>query len=390
MNRNNNSSNFQNKINVAHLVNELSPAGKELGIIKLVRHLNKEIFNPSIVSFSGIYSHDVLDITGLQTDILNKKVGNDWSLPFKIYQYCRKNKIHIIHSHSWGTLVEGIIGAKMARVPVIIHGEHGTFSNKWKHRHLQRIFWGLSSRVLAVSNELKNKIVQVINFPKEKIEVIYNGVNEDSFYPSKELYIKFRHKFGFSENDFIIGTIGRFHKIKNQSMLLKAAAELVKVGKTIKIVLVSGGQMENDLRKLAESLQISKFTHFLGLQKDINLVLNGLDVFTLTSFDEGCSNVIQEAMFCEKAIVATNVGGTPELLTDGYNGYLVESNNHKQLYKKLLFLINNPLNLKEIAVNTRKSAQKQFSLSNMVQSYEKMYLEEFDKRVKHKKTLINF
>jgi sugar transferase (PEP-CTERM/EpsH1 system associated) len=366
-----------NRINVLHVVNELSPAGKELGIIKLAKHLNKEKFNPIIISFSGIQSFGILDISDTKVVSLNKKSGNDWSLPFKIYQYCKRNKIHIIHTHSWGTLVEGIIGAKLARVPAIIHGEHGTLSDKKRHRTLQKIFWGFASQVLAVSNNLKKQMNQITGFPENKIKVIYNGVDEHQFYPSKELSIRFRQKFGFSENDFIIGTVGRFHKIKNQAMFLKAAAELVKAGRLVQIILVSGGHLENDLRELAGSLGILKFTHFLGLQEDINLILNGFDIFALTSFAEGCSNVVQEAMHCEKAIVATDVGGTPELITDGNNGYLIESNNYQELSRRLLFLMNNPGKLKEVAGNARKRALRQFSLLKMVQSYEELYLAEF-------------
>ena len=107
------------------------------------------------------------------------------------------------------------------------------------------------------------------------------------------------------------------------------------------------------------------------------MILNGYDFFTLTSFSEGCSNVIQEAMFAQKPVVATHVGGNPELITDRKNGLLVESDNHEGLADRLQELIADEQLARQLGESARETAVSTFSLGKMVQGYERLYLEEY-------------
>ena len=368
---------------MAHVVNEITPAGKEMGIVKLLSNLDNKKFDCSLIVFQTTEQSRLVNVGNLPIILTSKKDGNDWQAPFKLCKIFKKSKFDIVHTHSWGTLIEGILGSKLARVPIIIHNEHGSFPSKWYHKILQRFFWNLSNRVLSVSQELKQRISQTTHFPASRIDVILNGVKESNFFPSATLRKQFRRKFNFSQEDFLIGTIGRFSEVKNQSMLLRAASELIQKGDNIKIILVSSGKKKEDLRLLSTSLGISHFTHFLDIQMNVNMLLNGFDIFALTSFSEGCSNVIQEAMFCQKAIIATDVGGNPELIQDQYTGFLVESNNHEQLAQKLRLLKENPDLREKLGKRAQQTAQENFTLTRMIQAYEKLYEDEFNKKYLH-------
>jgi glycosyltransferase involved in cell wall biosynthesis len=311
---------------------------------------------------------------------LNKKPGNDWRMPLKLYRVLKEHNIDIVHTHSWGTLVEGVLGARLARIPVIIHGEHGSFPERWYQRQIQRILWGSADKLLSVSGELKKRLSESIRFSQNRIEVILNGVEEEKFFPSKSLREQFRKEFSFSGEDFIVGIVGRFSEVKNHRMLLLATAELIKQGEIIHIALVSRGRKEQELKEFSHSLGIAEFIHFLGFQSDVNMILNGFDIFALTSRSEGCSNVIQEAMFCQKPIIATNVGGNPELIENNYSGLLVEDNNHLELAEKIHYLKHHP-NIREmLGKNARLTALKKFTLKKMVESYEDLYMKEFYKK----------
>jgi len=368
------------KLRVAHVVNEISPAGKEIGIIKLVKNLPAERITSIIISLSGTYSFGILDLQGVEIISLGKKNGNDWSIPFRLSEIMRERQADIVHTHSWGTLAEGLLGAKLARIPVFIHGEHGSFPQGWKHRIAQRLLWRRADRVLAVSGELGERMAAATGFPRERIRVILNGVDEAAFFPSPALREEFRGRFGFSADDFIVGAVGRFSEVKNQQMLLLAAAELIRRGERLQIALVSRGKKEQELRQLSSALGISPFTHFLGFQNDVNLALNGFDVFTLTSLSEGCSNVIQEAMFCGKAIIATGVGGNPELIEDGFSGLLVQSNNYRQLAEKILLLKRDGGLQTRLGENARRIALGKFPLSRMIREYETLYREAYQQK----------
>lgn len=369
------------KIRIAHIVGEITPAGKEMGIVKLVRNLDKERFQCLIIALNEIRTFGMMDLDHLNIVSLNKRPGNDWRLPLKLYRTLRQHQIDVVHTHSWGTLVEGILGAKLAGTPVIIHGEHGSFPKRWYHKRIQGAMWRSSDKLLSVSGELKKRLSETIGFPLNQIDVILNGVNEEKFFPSDSLREEFRKEFNFSREDFIVGNVGRFSAVKNHRMLLLAAAELIKGGETVRIALVSRGRKEQELRALSHSLGIAEFTHFLGFQSNINLILNGFDILALTSRSEGCSNVIQEAMFCQKPIIATNVGGNPELIANNHSGLLVEDNNYRELAEKIHYLKQHP-NIREmLGRNARSAALEKFTLKKMVESYENLYMEEFAKKL---------
>lgn len=368
------------KIRIAHIVGEITPAGKEMGIVKLVKHLDKERFDCLIIALNEIRTFGMMNLDHLNIISLNKKPGNDWRIPLKLYRTLKNHHVDVVHTHSWGTLVEGILGAKLAGTPVIIHGEHGSFPKRWYQKRIQGVLWRFSDKLLSVSGELKERLSDTIRFPLNQIDVILNGVNEENFFPSGLLREQFRNEFNFSREDFIVGNIGRFSAVKNHHMLLLAAAELIKGGEIVHIALVSRGRKEQELMELSRSLGIAEFTHFLGFQSNINLILNGFDILALTSRSEGCSNVIQEAMFCQKPIIATNVGGNPELIENNDSGLLVENNNHRELAEKIHYLKQHP-NIREmLGRNARSAALKKFTLKKMVESYENLYIEEFTKK----------
>ena len=379
---------FSRKIKLAHLVANLGPAGKELGILKLIENLDREIFDTTLIVLNIINTEGTLDLSRFKIVHLNVSYGNQLYTPFKLGKALKEFDFDIIHTHSWGTLVEGIIGAKIAKVPVVIHGEHGTFPEKFPHKYIQRFFWGRADQVLSVSGVLRNKLSAVTKFPARKIKVILNGVEQERFFPSEELRNAFRQTFNFKADDFIVGTVGRLHYIKNNAMLVRAVAKLRDEDENVKVVFVGGGNTFDENRKrldkLTQDLGISDRIHFLGFNKNVNMILNGMDIFTLTSFSEGCSNVIQEAMFTGKVVIATNVGGNPELVQNGQTGILVESDNHKQLYEAIKKLKNDPSSLKIMGTEARQYALKNFSLEPMIKGYEQIYIESLQKKLNRK------
>jgi glycosyltransferase involved in cell wall biosynthesis len=380
-----NLSNNHRKIRVAHLINFLVPAGKEMGITKLLTHMDNSLFDNILVVFSTArYNLDPKEFNHLNIVYLNKKDGNDISLPFRLASFFHKWKPDIVHTHSWGTLIEGIIGAKLGRVPLIIHGEHGTFPETAPHRYFQKIFWNMSDVVLSVSGILKEKLSKTVNFSPEKIHVILNGVDTGKFYPSKELREEFRSRYDFPPDSFVVGTVGRLNPVKNYQMLIKAASEVIQKGEIIEVVFVGDGEKREELESLAKELNIQKHIHFMGYQKEINLFLNGMDTFALTSVSEGCSNVIQEALFTGTPVVATNVGGNPELVKPDLNGYLVESNDFKMLAEKILLLKKQPELRKHLAENALTFAKENFSLKGMVDQYSELYVRTYQEKASRK------
>ncbi len=366
-------SHLKRKIRLAHLVHVIGPAGKELGILKLIDNLDQEKFEIFIVVIGVIYEGPTINLPDAQVICLNHMGGNSIKLPLKLRKIFTDHRFDIVHTHSWNTLLEGVIAAKLAGIPMIIHQEHGTFPQGSLHCRLQNFFWRRADKMLSVSRELNKKLAAKTGFPLENIQAILNGVDDEKFYPDDRLRQNFREKFGLSDQDFIIGTVGRMATVKNHAMLLRAAAKLLDQGLSLKIVIAGFPTNETDIAVLARELKIEAHVHLIGYQADINMILNGFDIFALTSFSEGCSNVIQEAMFAEKAIIATNVGGNPELINDQQTGLLVASDDDTQLAKAIHHLKENQTYRERLAKNARNHAIKTFTLLKMVRNYEQVY-----------------
>ncbi|RMH64514.1 MAG: glycosyltransferase [Calditrichaeota bacterium] len=325
-------------IHVAHIINKLYYAGKEVGIVKLLNGLNENYFHGLLIVMDPI-----TEIVGLNTEkveliSLNKNPGNDLRIPFKLARIFKDKKVDIVHTHAWGTLVEGMIGAKMARVPVVIHGEHGTFHKTGKRRLVQNFLWKKADRLLSVSDVLARNLEQHIGLRKNSFETILNGVDTQRFRPDPVARLAVRKEWAIPKNRVVIGSVGRLAPVKNYPLLIEAAHLVIKKGYTPTFVIVGNNtdaMVKKDLIHQVASLGLKEHVRFVDKRGDIQRVMNAFDVFALTSFSEGCSNVIQEAMATGLPVVASRVGGNPELIRDGETGMLFTSNNKYELFDRL-------------------------------------------------------
>jgi sugar transferase (PEP-CTERM/EpsH1 system associated) len=355
------------KIKVMHLIHSLGAGGAENGIINLANNMDRNRFAVSICSFvkNGTREKHLKKDVPLFT--VNKKQGNDLSLPLRLARLFKTQRPDIVHTHAWGTMFEGFLGAKLARVPVLVHGEHGTIERRKKNRYFQRIIWGYFNAVLSISQSHKKQLAKTIGFPEQKITVLQNGVDADLFCPMPGTRI-----FGMKDK-FIIGTIGRLVPIKNQALLLNAFAEAKKNHDNLFLVIVGEGHLENSLKEQARDLEIADDVLFTGRRFDIPQVLNSLDLFVLPSLNEGMSNTILEAMGCGLPVIATNVGGNPELISHDKTGLLTTSENASQLAERICLLAQDRQLRQHLAEQARNSIIKTWSLSRMVQCYQQFY-----------------
>ncbi len=366
------------KIKLAHIINYMSPAGKEIGIVKLLNKLDPGQFESTLIVTDKVYDLLNLDTSKTRLIELNKKKGNDFSLPYKLYKLFKKEKFHIVHTHAWGTLVEGVLAAKSAGVPVVIHGEHGTFHKDFKRKIIQKVFYKWADYLMSVSDVLAKEIAQTIGINENKFHTILNGVDVDRFAPNPLKRAAYREELGFKETDFILGTVGRPNPVKNHSLIIHALKEIVSKFSHAHVIIIGDSPLDSQrdaMQALAKDLDVADHVHFLGTKEDIPGYLNTFDTFLLPSLREGCSNVLQEAMATGLPIVASNVGGNPELITHGKTGLLFNVQDINEFIGQIMQFIEHPELKTQFGARAREQAVTNFSLPTMIKSYSEYYKE---------------
>lgn len=364
------------RIKIAHPTPGLHVGGKEHGMVNLVNRMSPEIFENYIFTFKqgGILSRQV-DPQQCRVITLGNRPGGDVRIPFKLARHFRRHHFNIVHTRSWSTLLEGAFAAKAAGVPILIHGEHGFIKDDTRlHTWVQRRVWHRAARVICVSSVLRENLVARLSFPREKIQIIKNGVNLERFEVTIDSY-EFRAALGIPPESLVFGSIGRFVPVKDYATLIKAAKVVVTKMPEARLVFCGDGPLKNDLAALAESLGIASHVHFLNWRDDIPKLLQVYDVFVLSSVSEGMSNAILEAMCAGRPVVATNVGGNPELVVNNKTGLLVPSQDPQQMGEAILALLSNTKRRQAMGDAGRQRIVSQFSLQGMVRNYERMYVE---------------
>jgi sugar transferase (PEP-CTERM/EpsH1 system associated) len=354
-----------------HLVLKLGFGGSEAGVLKLANGLDRSRVRPSICSCLPPDS-----IKGrLKADVplfeMNRRRGNDLRFVARLWRLLRRERPDILHTHGWATLCEGVLAARMAAVPMVVHGEHGTMETRTRNLVLQRLVWGRLDRVLSVSSRLTERLSATVGFPEDRIQTIRNGVDLDRFTSRRRA--RARRTAGLEEDDLVIGTAGRFEAVKDQQNLVDALGALRRGGLRFKALIAGDGPLRQQLIDRAATLDLDSAIRFMGMRLDIEEVLACLDIFVLSSRSEGLSNTIQEAMASGVAVVATNVGGTDELVQHGRTGLLVPPRDSSALASAIDTLANDSALRTAMGCAARARVEAEFGLDRMIRSYEELY-----------------
>jgi glycosyltransferase involved in cell wall biosynthesis len=285
----------------------------------------------------------------------------------------RRERPDVVHTHAWGTLIEGIVASKLAGVPAIVHGEHGTLQTRPGQIRAQRWGWKSVNRVLSVSSRLAERMAAQVGFPIDRISTIRNGVDLTRF--NRDSRAEGRQHLGLARADLTIGTVGRLVDVKDHASFLSALALLRRRVPNFKAFIAGEGPLREALEHQLQDLGLSDSVHLVGHQGKVERLLSALDIFVLSSKSEGLSNTIQEAMACGVAVVATKVGGADELVLHGETGLLVPAQDPEALAGALEVLGRNAGLRKAMGEAGGLRARREFSVDRMIQQYEDLYLE---------------
>jgi sugar transferase (PEP-CTERM/EpsH1 system associated) len=359
-------------VRVMHLLHKLGVGGMEVGVVKLVNGLDRGQIASSIASC--LPADQLKDRVSADVAVFEfaRRPGNDLKFVAELYRVLRAERPHVLHTHGWGTLCEGLLAARLARVPFVIHGEHGTMDTRPRNLRAQRWVWGRTDAVLSVSSRLAARMARDVGFPEARIRTIRNGVDLRRF--SSGDRVAGRRLLGVSGEEIVIGTVGRLVPAKAQDVLVDALGLLKADGIAFRARIVGEGPLRGELQSRANARGLADCLRFTGTLDRVEDVLAAFDLFVLSSASEGLSNTIQEAMAAGLPVVATDVGGADELVVHERTGVLVQAGSPPDLAGALSRLTASPATRQQMGAEGRRRAAAEFTLERMIRDYEEMYL----------------
>lgn len=358
------------KINILHVIDKLRVGGAEKHLVRLVNGLDKTRYNSIICCLEG-KGPLLNELKRHKVYVFRKKGGLDLNLIFKLHKIIKKEKIDIIHAHHETQAEYSLVGSFFGRTPVIVT-RHGTYTLSRKDILILRFLFLFAARLVFVSKAALRYYRINQSVPLKKSVVIYNGICVDDYKNAKPG--KIRNEFSIKKKGINIAFVGRLFPEKDIPCFLHMAKIVSSKLKESRFFIVGGGALEKKAREIAASLGLENAV-FTGFRKDIPQIISAMDIIVLTSSRESCPLVLLEAMSAAKPVVASNVGGVPEIVRDGFNGFLSKPKNPAGFADKVLLLAQNK-NLREtIGKNGRITAESYFSIGRFIKNHERLYEE---------------
>jgi glycosyltransferase involved in cell wall biosynthesis len=300
----------------------------------------------------------------------------------KLYRLMRRERPHIVHTHLAKAGFLGRIAARLAGVPVVLHTFHGHVFHGYFSPAKTRVFLAmerfgarLSTRIITSSPRLREEIAGYGVTTPEHIAVIPYGFELDAFAAHPRGGGAFRRSLGIPERAKLVGAVGRLVPIKNLPLLLEAAALARQQQPDIHVVLVGIGELHKELEARVADLGMTGAVTFAGWQADLPSVYADLDAVVISSDNEGTPVTLIEAMAAGCPVVATRVGGVPDLIADGETGRLVPPRDREALAAALLALLADPQRTGQMASAARQSVLARYQVQRLVGDVDALYQE---------------
>lgn len=283
----------------------------------------------------------------------------------KLFHIIKYYDVDLINSHHRWTTVFSFFVSKMFKIPTIY-----TAHNVFHDRRIFRRFTG--EHIIAVSNGVRDNLISYFNTDSDRIKVIHNGTDISKSSAGEKKRVK--EDLCLKQDDRIIAVIGRLSEQKGHKYLIKALPVVIKKFPNIKVLFVGDGELRNGLQNQVVRMNIKGNVLFCGSRNNVASFIEISEFTVLPSLWEGFSVAIIESLLLGKPVIASNVGGTPEIIENNLNGLLVETKDVGGLANAIIYMLSHPGEVKKMGEKGREKAVKKFSLKRMLEEYKKYYI----------------
>lgn len=367
---------------LAHVVLGLNVGGLERVVLRLIERTPRDRFTPVVCALQepGALASE-LERMGVPIAVVPRRPGLDPALPMRLSAWLDREGIDLVHTHNPSPHLYGALAAALARNagrsgapgPRVVHTKHGrNYPGVRRKVLVNRLASSLTDKVVAVSDDARAVAIDVEGVDPSKVVTILNGVDTDEFRPGDAAAA--RARLGLPQGGYHVGCVARLSPEKDHATLLSAFAALRAGRPDAHLTLIGDGPLRKELEAEAARLSLGGGVTFAGTRGDIAELLPAFDVFVLSSTTEGISLTLVEAASAGLPIVATRVGGNPEIVRDGETGLLVPPGDPAALAAGLELLASDP-DRAEMGRRGRARMVERFSVDRMVQAYEHLYAE---------------
>lgn len=369
---------------LAYVVHSLDTGGTERLVVDMSRAVSDN-YDVRIFCLDqpGRWARELRN-AGIPVYCVWRQPGFDIGVGWRLARLCRGQNVALMHAHQAGPWFYAALARVFHRGPRLLFEEHGRFypeADSLLRRFVNRaLISRLTHRVVAVSEDVRRRLVRYEGLPSDRIEVVYNGVKPAHSLdgPARR---ELRHQLGFSDDHIVVGSVGRLDEIKNFPMLIDAIAATRNRIPQVRGLIVGDGPQRASLESHIMAVGQCDSIVLTGFRDDARALTACLDVFVLPSFSEGTSMALLEAMAAGIPVVVTDVGGNPEVVQEGVSGRIVPSGDTGRLVQSIRELLEDQQSRKRLGDAAQLRFEDCFSFDAMLKRYREIYLELLDSGV---------
>ena len=365
-------------MNITHFVENLDRGGLERMVLELVKLQHRQGHRCQVVCLfePGSQAHE-LDELGIPVSACDKRQGFDLRALARARRLVHDHATEVLHTHNAVAHYQAVWATYGLGMRQVINTRHGMGGNQRAARRewLYRRALGSTDTVVAVCEAARSDAVKRGIVPMAKTRVVPNGIQVDSFQTvSATMRRRLQDLLGLPAHTQLIGNVGRLNWAKDQAGLIRAFRRVNEQLPDTALLLIGEGELRKSLEIRAAEEGVTDRVHFLGDRNDVHELLQGLDLFVLSSASEGYSLALLEAGAAALPIVATDVGGNREIIRDGETGRLVSAGDPAMLAEAMLSLLRDAPQAQVLGRSARRWVEQHGSLDVMAGSYARLYL----------------
>jgi glycosyltransferase involved in cell wall biosynthesis len=373
------------------IIARLNIGGPAIHVTNLNRMMNSGRYRSLLVTGTqGKHEGSMYDLAheyGLRSVVvpnLGREIDpiNDISTVLKLYRLMRKERPHIVHTHTAKAGFVGRVAARLAGVPLIFHTFHGHVLKGYFGPLRSRLFVELerfcarfSDRILTLSTHLREELVDLGVTSRDHIAVVPLGLDLVDFANQRQRPGGFRAECGVAAEDLLIAAVGRLVKIKNIPLFLDAAAQVHRKNGHVHFALVGDGEERKGIEAHARSLGLNGAVRFIGWRRDLPKIYADLDAVVISSDNEGTPVSLLEAMAASCPVIATRVGGVPDLLQNGQLGQIVPPRDPQAMADAILNVVQQRHEVSTMTKMANEKVLKEYTLGRLTKDMDRLYQE---------------